>query len=113
MTVLDNFYSGQIGTSATDIATTDSNQRAYVGQLSFTNTSTSSVLVTVYLLLTSATETSGSGGNWLLQKNVQPSEIWNPLQKTGALVMDPSFTLSATAATGSVIWCSAGGTLDG
>jgi len=92
-----------IGTSATAIADTSTAEVKFVGQLSFTNTSANAVLVTVYKLATSATETAGSGGNWIAQKSVQPQKTWNVVPEIGNVTLGNSETLSATAATGSVV----------
>lgn len=113
MSSLQNFLTAtQIGTSATDITTTAAGQVKFIGQLTFTNTSASPVLVTVYKVLTSATETSGSGGNWLVQRSVPPGKPWNVIQDVGNIVLAELQTLSATAATGSVVNGECGGVLE-
>lgn len=112
MTTLTNFYTSQIGTSATDLTTTSETEKKYIGQLTMTNTSASAVLVYVYKILTASTETAGSGGNWLVRRTVQPGQTWNVIKETGPIVMGNSQTLSATAATGSVIWAECGGTVE-
>ena len=101
-----------IGTGATAIVDTTSAETKFVGQLTFTNTSTSSVLVTVYKLDTSATETAGSGGNWIIKKTVQPEKVWNAISAIGNITLDNLQTLSATAATGSVVKCHCAGVIE-
>jgi hypothetical protein len=113
MTALSNFATAQqIGTGATVIELSTSAENKFVGQLTFTNTSASAVVVTVYKILTSGTETSGSGGNWLIQRTVQPNRTWNTLYDVGNIVIGPSQTLSATAGTGSVINAECSGTVE-
>lgn len=93
----------QIGTGATDIVNTSASEVKFVGQLTFTNTSASAVEVTVYKLPTASTETSGSGGNWIAKRTVQPGKVWNVIGDVGNIVLANSQTLSATAGTGSVV----------
>lgn len=113
MAELANFSTAlQIGTSATEIEATSASETKFVGQLTFTNTSASAVLVTVYKVAAAATETSGSGGNWLIAKTVQPGKVWNVLQTVGNIVLNPSQRLSATAGTAAVINGECGGVIE-
>lgn len=100
---LGSDFTGQIGTSATDLATTGSGEKKFIGQLSFTNTSASAVEVHVHKLDTATSETTGSGGNWLAKRTIQPAKTWNVIAEVGNIVMDNSQTLSAQAGTASVI----------
>lgn len=104
MATLNSFATDiTIGTGATDVVSTNSAEVKFIGQLTFTNTSASSVLVTVYKLATASTETAGSGGNWIAQRTIQPQKVWNVIGDVGNLTLSASETLSATAATGSVV----------
>ena len=112
-TTLNNFSTAvQVGAAATDISVSVAGEKRYVGQLTFTNTSAAAVEVTVYKLATSATETSGSGGNWLTKRTIQPSKVWNVLVDVGNLVLDGAQTLSAVAGTGAVINAECSGTVE-
>lgn len=109
---LTNFYSGQISATATDLAVAESTQTIFIGQLSFTNTSSSAVVVYVNKLATSGTESIISGGNWIAKKTIQPGKVWNAINELGALVLASNQTLSAQAGTTSVINCECAGALE-
>lgn len=109
---LNSFFTGQVGTSATDLTNTSSAEKKFIGQLSFVNTSAAAVLVYVHKLDTTGTETTGSGGNWLVRRSIQPGKIWNVIDEVGTIVLKESQTLSAQAATGSVINAECGGVIE-
>jgi len=112
-TSLNNFATAtQIGVTATDLEATNASESKFVGQLTFTNTSAGAVEVIVYKLLTSATETAGSGGNWLIKKSVQPGAVWNAIADVGNIVLGNSQTLSAIAGTTAVINAECAGTVE-
>ena len=112
-TSLNNFITAtQIADSATDIEATNASESKFVGQLTFTNTSVNAVEVTVYKLPSGSTETSGSGGNWLIKKSVQPGSVWNVISDTGNIVLGNSQTLSAIAGTTAVINAECSGTVE-
>ena len=109
---LDSFYTGQVGTSATDLAVTNTGEKKFIGQLSIVNTSASAVLVYIHKLASATAETTGSGGNWLTRRSVQPGRTWNVIAEVGTIVLDNSQTLSAQADTGSVINAEVGGVVE-
>jgi len=112
-TNLKNFETtAQVDTTATDIHDTLVGETAFVGQLSFTNTSALAVEVIVYKLPNADTETPGSGGNWLAKRTIQPGKTWSPLSELGNLVMSEEQTLSATAGTTAVINAESSGTVE-
>lgn len=106
---LESFFEGQVGTSATDLTNTNSSEKKFIGQLSIVNTSASAVLVYIHKLDTATTETTGSGGNWLTRRSVQPGKSWNVVAEVGTIVLGNSQTLSAQADTVSVINAECGG----
>lgn len=65
-----------IGTSATSLVTTESTESKFITAAVFTNTSSSSVVVTIYRLNSSTTPDSGSGGNKLVSQRIPPGEPW-------------------------------------
>ena len=112
-TTLNNFSTAvQLTAIAPDVAVSVSGEKKYIGQFTLTNTSAASVEVTVYKIDTSETETSGSGGNWLTKRTIQPSKVWNVLVDVGNLVLDGAQTLSAVAGTGAVINAECSGTVE-
>lgn len=112
-TTLTNFSTAvQVGTGATDLAVSVAGEKRYIGQLTFTNTSASAIEVIVYKLLTSATETAGSGGNWIAKRTIQPGQVWNALAMVGNLVLEGAQTLSATAGTAAVVNAECSGTVE-
>lgn len=102
----------QVAAAATDIVTTAAGESKFIGQLTFTNTSASAVLVTVYKILTSATETAGSGGNWIAKRTVQPGKVWNVIADIGNVVLAESETLSAIAGTAAVVNVNCAGVIE-
>jgi hypothetical protein len=101
-TELSNFTSEtQIGTTTTLVSTT-STEKKFIGKAVLTNTSTSAVEVTIWRLLTSTTPTSGSGGNWLDKRTIQPGKIWIVDSLTGQ-ALGNSMSVKATAGTASVV----------
>jgi hypothetical protein len=112
-TTLKNYSTAtQLDVTATSIHATLVGETAFVGQLSFTNTSALAVEVIVYKLPNADTETPGSGGNWLAKRTIQPGKTWSPLSELGNLVMSEEQTLSATAGTTAVINAESSGTVE-
>ncbi len=67
----------QLSVTVSDIAVSGTSENLFLGQVTFTNTSTSNVEVIVWRLLsTSSTATEGSGGNWLTKKIIAPGKEW-------------------------------------
>ena len=102
-TELANFTSEtQVGTSSTSLVATSSSEVKFIGKATFTNTSASAIEVTVWRLLTATTPTTGSGGNWLDKRTVQPGKVWE-CDKLESQVLGNSMSVFATAGTGSVV----------
>lgn len=111
-TTLNSFKSEtQLGTTATDLASTSNAEKAFIGKATFTNTSASNVVVTVYRLPTTSTETAGVGGNWSVSRTVPAGKTWICNEIIGQS-LGHSMTLSATADTASVINADISGTLE-
>ncbi len=102
----------QVAVAATSIVSTLDGEKAFVGQLSFTNTSALAVEVIVYKLANADTPTAGSGGNWLAKRAIQPGATWSPIVDIGNLVLGNLQTLWATAGTAAVINAESSGTVE-
>ena len=100
---LGNFTSEtQVGTSSTSLVDSTSSEVKFIGKATFTNTSASAIEVTVWRVLTATTPTTGSGGNWLDKKTIQPGKVWE-CDKIQGQALGNSMSIFATAGTGSVI----------
>lgn len=103
MATLDSFLSNtQLSTSIVSLVSTNNTEKKFLGKVTFTNTSVSKVVVTVWRLPTATTPVSGSGGNWLDIKTIQPGKVWE-CDKLESHVLGNSMTTSAQSDTGSVI----------
>lgn len=101
--ILGNFTSEtQVGTGSTSLTSTLSTEKKFIGKATFTNTSALPVEVTVWRVLTATTPTTGSGGNWLDIKTIQPSKVWE-CDKLEQHVLGGLMSIYATAGTASVI----------
>ena len=102
-TTLANFTSEtQLGTSDSQLVATTGSEKKFIGKATFTNTSASAVEITVWRLLTATTATTGSGGNWLDKRTIQPGKVWE-CDKLEGHVLGNSMKVSALAGTASVI----------
>lgn len=111
-TSLNNFVSDtQLGTSAGDLEVSSSSEKKFIGAASVTNTSTSNVEVTIWLLPTSVAEVTGSGGNWIFRKTI-PAGRTERIEPLYGQVIDNSMTLSGLAGTASVINVNVSGTTE-
>ncbi|GAG14205.1 unnamed protein product [marine sediment metagenome] len=110
---LDDFTSEtQLGTdkdaAASILVSTTSTEKKFIGDVEYTNTSVSAIEVTVWRLLTATTATTGSGGNWLAKKTIQPGKVWScPELRNSTLGI--SMSVRAIAGTGSVVNANLGG----
>ncbi len=112
-TTLKNYTTTtHVATTDTSIVSTLEGEKGFVGQLSFTNTSALAVEVIIYKLANADTPTSGSGGNWLAKRTIQPGKTWSPLTDLGNLVLSGLQTLWATAGTDAVINAESSGTVE-
>jgi hypothetical protein len=101
--VLSNFTSEiQVGTGSTSLVSTTADETKFLGAVTFTNTSSSAVLVTVYRILTATPISSGSGGNWIDRRSIQPGKVWK-VDKLESQVLSANMSIFATAATANVI----------
>lgn len=113
MANLGNLTSGVkvLGLAATTLVTTTSGQVKFIGKATFTNTSSNAVQIRVWILPTGTTQTSGSGGNWIIEKVIQPGRTFICEEIQGH-VLGNTFTLSALADTASVINAVVSGTTE-
>ena len=101
--LLTNFTSEtQVGTGSTSLVSTTSSEQKFIGKATFTNTSTLPVEITVWRVFTATTPTTGSGGNWLDIKTIQPGKVWE-CDKLEQHVLGSLMSVFATAGTASVI----------
>ena len=111
-TTLNNFTSEtQLTTGEVAMVSTTSSEVKYIGKATFTNTSASAVEVTVWRILIATTGTTGSGGNWLDIKTIQPGKVW-VCDKIMSHVLGNVMQISALADTGSVINVNISGTTE-
>jgi hypothetical protein len=111
-TSLNNFVSeAQLGTSAADLEVSSSSEKKFIGAATVTNTSASNVEVTLWLLATTSTETSGSGGNWFYRKTI-PAGRTERIDTLIGQVIDQGMTLSGSAGTADVVNVNISGTTE-
>lgn len=111
-TTLKSFAAAtQLTTSEQTLASTGSTEKAFIGKVTFTNTSAAAVEVTVWILAAATTGTTGSGGNWKAKRTLQPNEEWDAI-KTAGHVLGNSMKVSALAGTGAVINSYISGTVE-
>jgi hypothetical protein len=100
---LANFTSEtQLGTSDSQLVATTSTEKKFIGKATFTNTSAAAVEVTVWRIATTTTATTGSGGNWLDKRTIQPGKVWE-CDKLMGHVLGNSMQIRAVAGAASVI----------
>jgi len=100
---LANFTSElQVGTGTTTLTNTSSSEVKFLGKVTLTNTSALGVEVTVWRIATATSPTTGSGGNWLDKKTIQPGKVWE-VDKLEAHTLGNSMSVYAQAGTASVI----------
>ena len=111
MTTLQSFTSEtQLSTSATNIVTSNTSERKFIGMVTLTNTSTENVQVTLWRILTASTATTGSGGNWSFRETV-PAGRSIIVDKFRGQVLNPSMAIKGLADTASVINIDISGTV--
>jgi hypothetical protein len=111
-TTLNNFVNDtQLAASATALESTTSSEKKFVGSASVTNTSTSNIEVTIWLLPTTTSATTGSGGNWIYRKTI-PAGRTERVEAIIGQVIDKSMTLSGSAGTASVVNINISGTTE-
>ena len=92
----------QLTTTITSIAQAGANEKLFIGQATFTNTSTGNVEVTLWRLNEATTATEGSGGNWLVKKTIAPGKTWISLEVEGH-ALGNSQSIKAKADTADVV----------
>ena len=110
-TTLQSFvYETQLGTSASNIVTSNTSERKFIGKVVVTNTSDSNVEVTLWRILTATTATTGSGGNWCFRETI-PAGRSLIVDKLQGQVLNPSMSIKGLAGTASVINIDISGTV--
>ena len=100
---LANFTSEvQVGTGNTTLTSSSSTEVKFLGKVTFTNTSASAVEITVWRIATASVPTSGSGGNWLDKRTIQPGKVWE-CDKLEQHSLGNSMKAVASATVGSVV----------
>lgn len=111
MTTLQSFVSEtQLTTEATNIVTSNTSERKFIGMVTVTNTSASNVEVTLWRILTASTATTGSGGNWTVRETV-PAGRSIIIDKLRGQVLNPSMSIKGLSDTASVINIDISGTV--
>lgn len=111
-TTLSNFVSEtQLTASAVTLESSSATERKFIGAATVTNTSTDNVEVTLWLLPSASTETTGSGGNWVYRKTI-PAGRAERIESIIGQVIDRSMELSGLASVASVINVNISGTTE-
>ena len=111
-TTLNSFVKEtQLTASEATLISSQSSEKKFIGKCTLTNTSTDNVEVTLWLLLTATTGTTGSGGNWTFKETV-PANRTVTVDKLQGHVIDNSMKVSGLAATASVINVNISGTTE-
>ena len=112
-TTLESFvHEVQLSTSASELMYANANEKLFIGQASFTNTSSSAAIeVTIWKILRTTTPTTGDGGNWIAKKSISPGKMWLCYEIIGK-ALEENESIWASAATASRINCDISGTKD-
>ena len=100
-----------VAVTPTTLASTNTSQKAFIGNLTLTNTGASDVECYVWRLLTATTPTTGAGGNWIERITV-PSNKTVRLSKLIGHTLNPSMSIKVQADTAAVINGDASGTIE-
>lgn len=101
----------QLTASAATMVNTSFGETKFIGKVTVTNTSASNVVITVWMIDSATTATTGSGGNWILQETVPAGRTLN-LVKLAGHVINNSAKLQALADTPGVINIDISGTTE-
>lgn len=101
----------QLTTTAAQLATTGSSEKAFIGKVTVTNTSSSNVEVTLWSLATATTETSGSGGNWIYRRTI-PAGRTIPIDALIGHALGNSQKISGLASVANVVNINISGTTE-
>lgn len=100
----------QLTASATTLFNTSTSEIKFIGKFTLTNTSDNNAEATIWLLNSSTSETTGSGGNWAIRRTVPAGETITINELQGQ-VLNKSMKVSGLAATASVINVNISGTV--
>ena len=102
-TTIQRFVSEtQLTTAASNLVTTNSSERKFIGRCTVTNTSDSNLEVTLWSINTTTTATTGAGGNWLFRETVPAGKTIIVSELQGH-VLNPSQSIKGLADTASVV----------
>jgi hypothetical protein len=111
-TTINNFtIETQLTASATTLLSTAGSEKKFISNFVLTNTSTSNVEVTLWVLESSTTATTGSGGNWIVNATIPAGKE----KKISALIghtLGTSQKVQGLAGTASVINVNAAGSTE-
>lgn len=111
-TTLTNFSSeSSLGTTASNLFSTNSSEKKFIGNLTLTNTSANNVQVTLWRISTASTATAGSGGNWIYRETI-PAGKTTKVAKLIGHTLGNSMTIKGLADTDAVINYDASGTTE-
>ncbi len=112
MATLNSFVSEkQLTTIEAPMLSANSTEKKFIGAATVTNTYTSEVEVTFWRMLTATTGTTGSGGNWAIQKTI-PAKATVRLDKLLGQVLGFSMKISALASVTGVVNVDMSGTTE-
>ena len=111
-TSLTNFASeGQLSASPSNMFSTNTSEKKFIGNLTLTNTSASNVEVYLWRIATTTTATTGSGGNWIERITIPAGRTVRSSKLVGH-VLGSSMRIQGQADTASVINYDASGTTE-
>ena len=111
-TTLNNFTSEtQLMTSETTLVSTNESEKKFIGAATVTNTSASNVAITFWRIGVAVTGTTGSGGNWFVNKTI-PANQTERLDKLLGQVLGNSMKVTALASVTGVVNVDIGGTTE-
>ena len=112
-TTLENFASeGFLTTSAADIFSTNASEKKFIGNITLTNTGTTSQQVYLWRLLTATTATTTEPGGNFFSKFTIPAGKTVRVDKLVGHVLGPSMSIKGQAATASTVSYNASGTTE-
>jgi hypothetical protein len=97
-------FTEEIQLSATEstLISAGATEKKFIGSIALTNTSTSAVEFTLWLIGDTTTGTTGSGGNWSVKRTIAANSVIRVPELVGQ-VLDNSMKLSGLAGTASVV----------
>lgn len=104
-------FGNALGTSPTVIAQTNTSQKAFIGNVTLTNTTESDVEVYIWRLLTATTPTTGISGNWLERVTVPAGKVIK-LTKLIGHTLNPAMSITGQAAIANAVNYDGSGTIE-